>query len=221
MIAKPSPNLTILLNRWQEGDEVAFAEALAIVMADLERIAESKMRSEVNATIAPGDLLNEALIRLIQVQKNVQKNEAQKNDDHASADDDDDEDITQSAPGTKNWRSRAHFFANVSLHMRSVLVDRARARNAEKRGSGAIHVTLSSVEYTEESMVTELIALDELLNALKKMDARAAEILHLTYFAGLSREEIAEVLELSITTVDRELRFARAWLSDKLGYEIP
>ena len=125
--------------------------------------------------------------------------------------------VMESQPDCQN---RAHFFATMSLHMRTVLVDHARTRSADKRGAGAVHVTLSHATNTEESMATELIALDQALTDLDKVDARGAQILHLTYFAGLTREEIAEVIGVSVPTVDRELRFSRAWLADTLGHDI-
>lgn len=195
-------SMTVLLNRWQRGDEAAFARVLDEAMADLEKMAASRMRGEERATIQPGELLNEALIRILE-----------SRGDGGSAD------APDSNP-EETWKSRAHFFATMSLHMRSILVDRARARNADKRGGGAIHLTLSNALDAEESMVAELIALDETLKALEAVDQRGAEILHLTYFAGLTREEIAEVMQLSVPTVDRELRFSRAWLSQRLGHDI-
>ncbi len=195
-------SMTVLLNRWQRGDEAAFARVLEEAMADLEKMAASRMRGEERATIQPDDLLNEALIRILESRGSA------------------DPGVTSTTHTGEAWKSRAHFFATMSLHMRSILVDRARARNADKRGGGAIHVTLSNALDAEESMVAELIALDETLKALEAIDPRGAEILHLTYFAGLTREEIAEVTQLSVPTVDRELRFSRAWLSERLGHDI-
>jgi RNA polymerase sigma factor (TIGR02999 family) len=116
-----------------------------------------------------------------------------------------------------DWKNRAHFFASVSLHIRATLVDHARARFAEKRGGGAVRVTLSRVEPGEESEIADLLALDQALNQLATLDPRGSEILHLTYFAGLDRMQIVDVLGISLSTVDRELRFARAWLSKALA----
>jgi RNA polymerase sigma factor (TIGR02999 family) len=118
--------------------------------------------------------------------------------------------------GPPDWHNRAHFFATVATAMRSVLVDHARARKAEKRGGAWTRVTFSVSDVGEESMVADLLTLDEVLDRLASQDERAAQIVQLTYFAGLSREDIATVLELSIPTVDRELRFSRAWLAQEL-----
>lgn len=120
-------------------------------------------------------------------------------------------------PAPKDWNNRAHFFATISLAIRSVLVDRARARGRNKRGGGMVRVTLSGTEAGEESMMADLLALDSALNELEKMDPRCAEVLHLTYFAGLDRQQIADILKVSLSSVDRELRFARAWLTMTLG----
>ena len=115
------------------------------------------------------------------------------------------------------FRNRAHFFAGMSLYIRSALVDHARARQAEKRGGGDVRVSLSEVLAAEESMVAEVLALDQALDALATLDPRCAEVLHLSYFAGLDREGIAEVLGVSLATVDRDFRFAKAWLREELS----
>ena len=114
--------------------------------------------------------------------------------------------------GSVTWQNRAHFFASMSVYMRAVLVDRARARLSDKRGAGAVHVTLGAAERCEESGAVDLLALDQELHQLEQLDARSSAVLHLTLFAGLSRHEIAEVLKVSVQVVDRELRFAKSWL---------
>jgi RNA polymerase sigma factor (TIGR02999 family) len=116
-----------------------------------------------------------------------------------------------------DWKNRAHFFATMSLHIRATLVDHARARHAAKRGGGELRVTLSRSDVGEESAMVELLMLDQTLKALELLDPRGSEVLHLTYFAGLDRVQIADVLGMSLSTVDRELRFARAWLSKALS----
>ena len=118
------------------------------------------------------------------------------------------------------WQDRAHFFATLSMTMRSVLVDHARARQTAKRGGDLQRVTFSLADTGEESMTASLLTLDALLGQLAVADPRAAQILQLTYFGGLQRDGVAEVLGLSVPTIDRELRFARAWLSARLEREI-
>jgi RNA polymerase sigma factor (TIGR02999 family) len=119
------------------------------------------------------------------------------------------------ADAPRDWRNRAHFFASMSLFIRSTLVDHARARSAAKRGdSPALSLTL--IDSGEPSMAAELLAFDQALRRLETLDARGAEVLHLTYFAGLDREQIAAVLGVSLSSVDRDLRFTRAWLREEL-----
>jgi RNA polymerase sigma factor (TIGR02999 family) len=118
------------------------------------------------------------------------------------------------------WQNRAHFFATMSLAMRSVLVDHARARRADKRGGQWQQITYTLSAVGEESIVADLLTLDQLLTQLAALDGRAAEVLQMTYFAGMERADIATVLGVSVPTVDRELRFARAWLSDQLGRDL-
>jgi len=114
------------------------------------------------------------------------------------------------------FRNRAHFFAGMSLYIRSALVDHARARQAEKRGGADVRVSLSEHIAAEASMVTEVLALDQALQALDALDPRCAEVMHLTWFAGLERLAIADVLGVSAATVDRDLRFGKAWLREAL-----
>jgi RNA polymerase sigma factor (TIGR02999 family) len=115
-----------------------------------------------------------------------------------------------------NWQDRRHFYGVVSVAMRRILVDTARARGSERRGGGELHVTLSAAENAAQDE-GEAFALDEALEALRALDARKCEVVELNYLLGLKREEIAEVVGISVPTVDRELRFARAWLKQKLA----
>jgi RNA polymerase sigma factor (TIGR02999 family) len=110
------------------------------------------------------------------------------------------------------FHDRAHFFAAMSLYIRSVLVDHARAREAAKRGGGAQRVTLDGREPGEDSGAADLLALHQSLEHLAAFDARCAEVLHLTCFAGLERQAIADLLGISLSSVDRDLRFAKAWV---------
>ncbi len=115
-----------------------------------------------------------------------------------------------------DFKNRAHFFASMSLYIRSALVDHARARQAAKRGGGEVQVSLSEALEGDQSMVAEVLALDQILAQLATLDQRCADVLHLNCFAGLDRQEIADVLQLSLATVDRDLRFARAWVREAL-----
>lgn len=116
----------------------------------------------------------------------------------------------------REFQNRVHFFATLSLAVRSLLVDHARARAANKRGGGLVRVTLSLAVLGDEGRIVDLLAIEEALVQLERLDARCGQVMHLTCFSGLSREEIAGLLGLSVPTVDRELRFARAWIRKAL-----
>lgn len=120
------------------------------------------------------------------------------------------------AEGGVVFDNRAHFYAGMSLYIRSALVDHARARQAAKRGGGAIQVSLSEALADGESMAAEVLALDQSLARLAALDPRCADVLHLNCFAGLDRQQIADMLKLSLATVDRDLRFARAWVREEM-----
>ena len=181
-------SLTQLLQAWKAGDESAFERVAEAVHGDFLRMAASRLHGHDEHTLAKGDLVNEAWLRLMQ--------------------------------SKQSWENRAHFFANASLTIRSVLTDHARARMADKRGGQRVRLTLTESAQGEESMAADLLTLDALLQQLTAKDARSARVVELTYFTGLQRDEIAEVLDISTPTVDRELRFGRAWLGARMGREL-
>lgn len=110
------------------------------------------------------------------------------------------------------WENRSHFFAIASQLMRRVLIDHARARNAEKRPKPGLKVPLSDLPIGIEVQTTELLALDEALSRLEAQDSRQARIVEMRFIAGLSEEEIAQALGVSVRTVKRDWMVARAWL---------
>ena len=114
------------------------------------------------------------------------------------------------------WRDRRHFYAVVAVAMRNLLIDLARARASEKRGGGQVRVTLSAAQ-DEPMEESDPVLLDSALTDLRERDERKADVIELTYFLGLKREEVAETLGVSVPTIDRELRFARAWLRERLS----
>ena len=116
-----------------------------------------------------------------------------------------------------DWQSRAHFFAVAAQLMRRILVDHARARKAEKRGGGEPRVALNeSLAMTEEKSA-ELMALDEALTRLAERDPRQARAVELRFFGGLSEEEAAEVMGISLRTLKRDWSVARAWLFKEIN----
>jgi len=115
--------------------------------------------------------------------------------------------IDQSLP---QWQSRAHFFGVAARAMRQILVDHARKRHAQKRGGG-VNVPLDEAVLMSRERPADLVAIDDALKALAAVDEQKARIIELRYFAGMSVEETAEVMGISVATARRHLRFAEAW----------
>jgi RNA polymerase sigma factor (TIGR02999 family) len=119
------------------------------------------------------------------------------------------------------WQNRAHFFAMAARVMRRILVDNARARRNDKRGGGVPKVTLEEALVVASGPGADLVALDEALTALEALHPRKSQVVELRYFAGLSLEETAEALRVSIDTVKRDWRFAKLWLFSELSGNTP
>ena len=112
--------------------------------------------------------------------------------------------------------NKHHFLAIMSLKMRNLLVDHARSNLSNKRGGDRLRITYTEADVDGADMSFELIALDGALTQLDKIEPRSAQIMHLTYFAGMTREAIAKLLDVSLPTVDRELRFGRAFTLEEM-----
>ena len=182
MPATSSQEVTRLLADWGKGDKSAFDKLFPLVHAELRRIAQRQMSQE-----RPGHTL----------QATALVNEAY---------------LKLAGHEGFEWRDRAHFFAVCAQVMRHILIDHARSRSREKRGGGAIQVSLNDALVIEEDQAADLLALDEALSTLERMDPQKGRIVELRYFGGLSVEETAEVLNVSARTVRREWRRAKAWL---------
>lgn len=180
-------NVTLLLQAWQAGDGHAMHQLSDLVYQQLRQIAQRRLARERGGhTLQPTALVNEAYLRLLE-------------------------------GGQMRWQDRAHFFATASLHMRAILVDHARARLAQKRGGNPLQVTFQEGQVAADGMhEADFLLLDEAMTELARLDERSARMIELSYFSGLGREEIACVLSVSVPTVDRGLRFARAWLRSRL-----
>lgn len=174
--------LTRLLEAWSEGDEEALALLLPRVERELHRLARRYMRGES----AGHTLQTTALVNEAYVRLADQRR--------------------------TRWRNRAHFFAIAAQTMRRILIDHARKRANAKRGGGARKVSLEDVAELSDERASELVALDEALESLAEFDGRKARVVEMRYFAGLSVEEVAEVLKVSPDTVTRDWRRAKAWL---------
>jgi RNA polymerase sigma factor (TIGR02999 family) len=188
---RPAPQaVTILLKNWRKGDEAALGQIAEIVERELRRLAASYLRRErPDHTLQPTALVNEAFIRL----------------------------VAQNA--RQGWESRSHFVAIAAQHMRQILVDYARRHRASKRGSGKTMVSLEDARVASNPRSVDLLALDEALLELAAIDPRKARAIELKYFGGLEMAEIAEVLGISVKTVEKDVRLGVACLRSALSAE--
>ena len=175
--------VTQLLDRWRSGDDEALDRLIPLVHEELKRVARHHMRSErAGHTLQPTALINEAYLRLIG--------------------------LTNVA-----WDGRSHFFAVSAGIMRRILIDHARKRQAAKRGGNQAQVPIDeSLSLFAPERSEELLALDDALTRLAKLDPRQTQVVELRYFAGLTVDETAAVLGISPKTVKRDWAVARAWL---------
>jgi RNA polymerase sigma factor (TIGR02999 family) len=178
--------VTSLLLAWSEGDEAALARLVPQVYAELHRLAHHYMRGE-----RPGHTL----------QTTALVNEAY---------------LRLVDLGGVTWNDRAHFFAMSARLMRRILVDHARSRRYQKRGGGAKVVPFDEELTVTREPGTDLVALDDALVALAKLDPRKCDVIELRFFGGLSVEETAVALNVSTSTVMRDWRLARSWLLKEL-----
>lgn len=180
-------HITVLLQEWSDGKREALDELLPLVYEELHKQAKRYLRKErQDHTLQTTALIHEAYIKLID-QKNV------------------------------DWQNRTHFFAIAAQMMRRILVDHARTKHREKRGGDDVKLPL------EEAMLVladekdvDLLALDEALNRLEKIDEQQTRVVELRYFSGLSLEETAEALRISRATAARDWAIAKAWLYREL-----
>jgi len=115
------------------------------------------------------------------------------------------------------WQNRAHYMALSARAMRQILVDHARAKASDKRGGDAVSVTLHETRINHGQNNPDVLAVEEALEQLNRIDMRKAQVVELSFYGGLTYDEIAEALDISAATVDRELRFAKAWMYRQLS----
>lgn len=123
--------------------------------------------------------------------------------------------------GEVEWENRRHFFGAAAEAMRRVLVDHARKRDAEKRGGDLERVTLEGLEIPGDDHALDLVELDDALAALTAHDARLGKLVELRFFTGLTIEQAAEIIGISLATAKRDWAYARAWLAERMGLEAP
>lgn len=115
-----------------------------------------------------------------------------------------------------SWQDRSHFLAVAARTMRHILIDHARARHRDKRGGDAVQVTLHDTRIGSDESEADILDLENVLQRLHDIDARKADVVELSFYGGMTYDEIGEALQISPATVDRELRFAKAWLLREL-----
>ena len=191
MTTPSTQGVTEMLLAWSNGDKSALERLIPVVHNELHRLAHRYMNRE-----RPGHML----------QTTALVNEAY---------------LRLIDTSHVRWQNRAHFFAVSAQLMRRILVDVARSRNYLKRGGNAVQVSLDEALAISPERDTDLVALDEALDALAAIDERKSRVVELRFFGGLNIEETAEVLKVSADTVMRDWRLAKVWLLRRLSSENP
>jgi RNA polymerase sigma factor (TIGR02999 family) len=185
----PDSDLTRLLQAWRNGDGRALTAAIEQVYVELRRIAAQRIGRQ-------GQLATLSPTELVH------------------------EAVLGLLPAPMDFANRTHFLATLSLAMRAILVDHARARAADKRGGDRVRMSLSRIDSLDAADAAfDLLALEQALTQLESFDPRCGQVMHLTYFGGLAQDEIAALLNVSVPTVKRDLRFARSWLLKSIAGE--
>jgi len=179
--------ITQLLIAWNQGDQRARDELTPLIYDELRRLARGLLRRE-----RPGHTLQPTALVHEAFLRLIDQSQV-------------------------NWQNRAHFFGAAARLMRQILINHAEARRAAKRGGEAERVSLNDVDHSTQGQEIDLIALDEALTNLERIDPRQGRIVELRYFSGLTIDEIAEVMDLAPVTVKREWVAARAWLRRELS----
>jgi RNA polymerase sigma-70 factor, ECF subfamily len=187
MTSQPADDITQMLIELTDGNQDVVDQILPHIYGELRRLAGSYLRRErSDHTLQPTALVHEAYMKLVD-QRQVK------------------------------WQNRAHFFGIAAQVMRRILMDHARKHKAEKRGGEADKLPLEDeILVVSTNRSDQLLALDEALETLAKLDPQKAKIVELRYFGGLSIEETAEVMGVSVPTINRQWRTAKAWLYGQL-----
>ncbi len=183
------PEITLLLEQVERGDELASERLLPLVYDELRRLAAARMSGEAAGhTLQPTALVHEAYLRLIEPSQ------------------------------TMSWNGRGHFFAAAAKAMRRILVEHARQKQSLKRGGDRLHQSLDSADLPFPSTVAQedLLALDDALEKLAESEPLAVRIVELRFFAGFSSKDAANLLSVSPRKADMLWAFARAWLRKQL-----
>jgi RNA polymerase sigma factor (TIGR02999 family) len=181
-------NVTLLLQRWHEGDPSALGELTPLVYTELRRLGRRSLRQQrQESLLQPTALVHEAWLKLAGKERCSPEN-------------------------------RGQFYLLAAKIMRDILVDHLRRRRADKRGGSDVRVTLDGIDATEGASTLDFLILDETLTRLAAIKPRYAQIVELRYLAGLTIEETASALHVSHATIEREWAVARAWLRRELKW---
>jgi RNA polymerase sigma factor (TIGR02999 family) len=186
MATRSSQGITQLLERWSQGDEEALDQLMPLVYDELHRLAGAYLRRERREHILQPTALVNEAYLKLVRQQNIQ------------------------------WQNRAQFFGVAAQLMRRILVDHARANNADKRGGDQVNVSLENIGAFGTQPTTDVLALHDVLNRLAEIDPDQSRIVELRFFGGLTIIEAAEVMQVSHSTVEREWKIAKAWLKREL-----
>lgn len=180
---------TVLLQRIDQGDREASAQLFSLVYGELHAIARAQMgRQRGDHTLQATALVHESWLRLA-------GNEM-----------------------TQAFNGREHFLRAAAKAMRQILVDHARTKNRDKRGGGAVRLSLEDLDPAEAPREEGLVEIDEALQSLEVADPDLAEIVELRFFGGYPMEEVARLCDISLSTTERRWRLARAWLRRALAH---
>jgi RNA polymerase sigma factor (TIGR02999 family) len=186
-------DVTQILSAIEQGDSHATEQLLPLVYDELRKLAAQKLAQErPGQTLQATALVHEAYLRLVQGSHREQAG---------------------------SWDSRRHFFAAAAEAMRRILVERARQRHSLKAGGDRQRIDLSDAEPVIDVPGDEILALHEALEALERKDRRKAELVKLRFFAGLTNEDAAQALGISVSTADNDWAYARAWLRLRIADE--
>jgi RNA polymerase sigma factor (TIGR02999 family) len=187
MAVPSTQEITELLIAWNSGDSAALEQLTPLVHAELHRLAKHYMAGERRGHILQTTALLNEAFMQLIHWQNVE------------------------------WQNRAHFFGMAAHMMRRILIDFARARHREKRGDDPLLVSLSGAAEVATEDCADFVALDDALQTLEKLAPRQARVVEMRFFAGLSLEETAEALNVSLSTVRRDWSLAGAWLFRELN----
>ena len=178
--------ITLILDRIEQGDAQAAEQLLPLVYTELRKLAAARMAREADGqTLQPTALVHEAWLRL-------------------------------GGDEQPDWKNRAHFFAAAAEAMRRILIDRARSRRAVRHGGGLVRVNVADLELAEADSDERILAVNDALEKFARVEPQKAELVKLRYFAGFSLENSAHTLDISSATAKRWWVYASAWLKHEM-----